>query len=192
MKHPFVDSGEVKIDIKGRRLKICATCQHPKIGTGHLPPVEEPTQILLQGDPWELEMLKHSISMVLDLPADAIGWRLRLRILDVQRAFSEGYNDLPLQRDPVIEEPVPIRGAPPSRTTIPSHRASARKILKGLPDAWKDLAETAINQGWEAKRIGSHLKFTHLSATVVIPSTPGEGRAYQNARALFKRSGLDV
>lgn len=139
-------------------------------------------------------MLQDAVEHVLALPVDALGWRLRLRVLDVQKAFSEGRGDAPLARDPVLDEPPARTRVRPSPVTRPSRRAAARKMLRGLDTSWKELAEHALDEGWQVSTSGTgHLRFTSPAGKVVItPASPGGGRGLKNARAQFRRSGLTV
>ena len=152
-----------------------------------------PEAPITKQEPWQMGMLKDAVAHVLELPVDAIGWRLRLRILDVSKAFEEGIDDLPLQRDPVLEEPPLLPRPKPQPTTRPSQRHVSQKLIRGLPTEWKALAERAIDEGWIIAKAGRHLKvISPANVTVIMPTSPGGGRAYQNSKALFKRSGLNV
>lgn len=199
-KHVFVDSGRVRIGATGRRLRLCAECGKVALGLGHArppkyaPPPFREAPVLPLPDPWQVPALLHAAELVLALPEDAVGWRFRLRVLDVVRAAKEGKDDLPLQRDPTIDEPLPARGAAPVRTTLPSQRSQSRKLLRGLDTRWKELAERALDEGWQVRTTGTgHLRFEAPTGKIVVtPATPGAGRAYENARGQFKRSGLNT
>jgi hypothetical protein len=206
-KHVFVDSGRTRIGTTGRRLRLCAECGGVALGTGHARPKKIDAYLTLQQypgprgapgaplpDPWQVPALLHAAELVLALPEDAVGWRFRLRVLDVVRAAKEGKDDLPLRRDPAIDEPLPVRGAAPVATTRGSQRAQSRKLLRGLDTRWRELAERALDEGWQIRTTGTgHLRFEAPTGKVVItPASPGEGRGYLNARSQFKRHGLNT
>ena len=147
--HPFVPSGRFKVSSIGRRLEYCdyPGCDKVRLGKSHQP-IGKRSALVKAGtpgfvpkadeaprpgpsprpEPWQIGMLKDAVAHVLDLPVDAIGWRLRLRILDVSKAFELDPEDPPLQKDPVIDAPVAPARAASKTLTRPSRKHSARRL----------------------------------------------------------------
>lgn len=76
----------------------------------------------------------------------------------------------------------------------PSVKARARALSKGITHKpLRELATRAIVDGWNLKRDGSnHWALTRGTERLTLPGTMGEGRAWQNVKALAKRHGIDV
>ena len=219
-RHAFVHSG--KRELRGdppRSWEVCGECgndrrAHPRRTRAEMQAEREPKPMLVpsriqtpelpparvatEPEPWQLGMLRDAVAHVLELPADAIGWRLRLRVLDVEKAFDVGRLDPPLQRDPVLEEPEPVAVIPkPHALTRPSQRHASRKMLRGMTGQYRDLAERAIDAGWTARKAGNgHVLLeqptTGIRLTLSGSRAEGAGRGYLNLRAAAKRAGLDV
>lgn len=210
--HAFVPSGRYKVSAVGRKLEYCEECDRLRIGKTHpslgrridwdkgkpvapTPELVPEPEFTPQPEPWQFGMLKDAARHVLeDLSPDTIGWRLRFRIMDVLKAFELDSVDPPLMRDPVVDEPPPLPRSRPAPVVIrSSQRHVNRKLIRSLRDNWLGLAERALDEGWTVEKAGGHLKFKGPNTEfVTIPASPGEGRGYQNARATFKRLGLNV
>jgi hypothetical protein len=210
-KHNMLWTGELRIDEGGRKLKVCATCGKVNVGTIHtrgmrpvmgayrsmfVGPAEDvdPETInesfseALKPEPEAMVLLRIAVRQVLALDADAIGWRMRLRVLDVQKAF-DIVGDLPLIEDVELPSGRTHHGAAPSRDS------GAHLVRKSINGDFAKIGLRAVEAGWSVKRTGDqHFIFTRpdLGGVFTLPSTGGEGRGYRNAKASAKRAGLDV
>lgn len=150
----------------------------------------------------ELVVLAGAIDAILELPIDAVGWRLRLRLADIRPIL--GVETHPTLRYDSSAQPEPEPPSPALLERLPglqppvveSPRAASLSILTGIrDDKVKALARRAIEDGWEARKtMGGHLALDRGEKTVIISTTVrgGAGHSWGNIRAEAKRHGIDV
>ena len=223
--HAFVDSGRRRVDTVGRSLRVCAVCDRTLIGRGHRRPDaatdRQPEQARVAppdaapeaedrsprqvAEPWQVSMLRLALDQVLALPADSVGWRLRMRAADLAVALHVGTfaEDGPIdpQLDPLRPEYVDVderdsHGAEPSREVRPSKRHGAKWLRSRFAACgmWP-IIERALDHGWTARREGGGMRVVLLSPNGVDSfrmHASGEPRSYENARAAARRAGLDT
>jgi len=141
------------------------------------------------------------VDAILDLPVDAVGWRLRLRLADLRSIIGvEKYPTLRVdpsaqpEPEPMTERVLEIR--PEARPApIVSERAASMALLAGVRnDRMKALGRRAVEEGFVAHRTAAgHIALERNGHRIMISGTSsGLGRAWQNLRAEAKRAGLDT
>jgi len=150
--------------------------------------------------PMEYLQLALSIDRLLSLPADAIPWRLRLRLADIRGllevpTFPALTADYTPVADPTPE--VVLEARPDLSYHAPAAPATqTRGILRGIrSDRIKRLATRAQEDGWDVSLTGSgHLRLAKGSQVIIGSTTAetGSGHGWGNLRAQAKRAGLNV
>lgn len=178
-----------------RRAERVAIVERHRERLGAIPPAE-PTPISPMPASFAVELLRHAVDLVLALPIDAIGWRLRLRVLDVKGGLDLA--DPPLMPELAVVEPPPLVApeVAPGRTVRVSKRHGSRWIRRMLAssDLWP-IAERALDEGWTARREigGSRIAFLSPNGRDRFRMhASGDTRSYQNAKHDARRAGLDV
>jgi hypothetical protein len=201
--HGFRPSGNVLQGGGGRTFRVCE-CGLTKRAAVHQPP--DPRSVRRSAAPAvsrkdgpflaatrdpdvprEVALLRLAADLVLALPHDRIGWTLRERAAAVRRAC-----DLPPDEAPIRDEQV---GAGATRTTRPSRRSDARWVRRALTGRYWDIAEAALDQGFEAQRTGNgHVRFCRGIYAFSLSTTvkEGVGHGYENAKAAARRAGVRV
>lgn len=195
MKHEFVFAGEYHVARDGRKLKLCSECGKANIGTGHSVPVPSlATGMLFVKQPVvvprEVRMLALALDAVLDMPLDAVGWRVHLRANDLRTAIT----DIPRDPDPhPVEIPQPV-DMPVAKTHQSPVRARARSSTKAIAnEKMRAVATRAVEHGWRLAKTGSgHYRLEKEGKSLIFAATTGDARAWRNFRALAKRHGINV
>lgn len=229
--HPYVAGLASTADKRGHRLVLCATCDKPANSPKHRAAAQpgarpfvlasrtdreaSPALAPVLGTPTtgrtrtlatptmagEYVQLALAIDQVLALPADAVGWKLRLRLADARSLL-----DVPQYPSLAAEDYEPVPDAPPQAVLdarpelmykpAPVRSTSVRGILRGIrSDRIKRLATRAQEQGWDVSLTGSgHLRLAKGDQVVVASTTAetGSGHGWGNTRAAAKRAGIDV
>jgi hypothetical protein len=148
-----------------------------------------------------------AIDRILALPADLVGWRLRLRLADVRPLL--GVPDYPVLGTPAPDHPgvEPDPEAPPPslledrpalrpKVLEPAATTAALGIIRGIrSDRIKSLARRALDQGWDVSMTGGgHVRLAKGSQVIIASGSAetGSGHGWGNLRAQARRSGLDV
>src|SRR5262245_60381473 len=153
--------------------------------------------------PAELVGLALAVDRILALPADLVGWRLRLRLADIRPLLN--VPEFPVLAGPEVatspsdpEAPPPTlvaaRPALAPRPVAITPGSRALSIVRGIrSERIRSLARRAIEQGWDVDLTGSgHLRLSKGSQVIIGSGTGDRGRGYANLRAEAKRRGMDV
>jgi hypothetical protein len=217
-RHELVWEGDVKVDARGRRLKICAACGKIAVGQTHtpLPKAKRESDNQKLGrekareainylhTPWEVRLLAIALDRAIAAGPDVLGWRLAMRAADCRRTI-----DLPPELEPemmvVPQESIAQQEVdnyqyrrPRSYTEVTQSALSrARQTTKGIKhDSMRELATRAVSLGAQLRKgRGGHIILSGgpLNAQLVFSGTSdGSARAWENLRAEAKRRGLDV
>jgi hypothetical protein len=223
--HEFVAGPGIGIDTKGARRPLCRDCGKPANAPYHrraargLPPLVKavsartraaraPSDRAAAGvrrgslPAVELVAVAISIDRALALPADALGWRLRMRLADVRPLL--GVPTYPSLAAPDHE---PDPEAPPDSLTerrpelrpqsLPAaDDAKMVGLLRGIQSGKnRELVRRARDQGWAVTMTGSgHIALSKGQSRILVSTTQreGRGRGWANLRADAKRNGIDV
>ena len=227
--HPFVASGAVLTDTRGRRRPLCDTCGRIQNARGrHLPgdswyhrrrlaaaevragaapvapiPRPAPTARPRTLPAAEYVALALDIDRLLALPADAIGWKLRVRLTAVRELLKvPDYPTLAAVDEPDPEAPPPSLVASSPEVYAPKPLAPAGPgpiptgLLRGIQSGrHRDLVRRAHEQGWAVSMTGAgHVALSRGSTILNVSTTvrEGRGRGWANLRAQARRAGIDV
>jgi len=156
--------------------------------------------------PAEYVALAIAVDTILALPADVVGWRLRMRLADIRTLLPvDPFPSLGAREaEPDPEPPTPALAAVSNRAADLQPRqvetagdAKVAGILRGVRnDRIRTLAKRAHQSGWDVAMTGSgHIRLSHGAQTMILSTTAGDGRrghSWGNTRAEAKRLGLDV
>lgn len=225
--HDFVDSYERIPDKIGKLHRKCATCGQPKISPRHRPaqrtkpatvppePIAEPeakpkpAPLPTTREEWLLAL---ALDALLELPIEAVEWRVRLRAHELRRAMDHipetgqekwrhSYIEPEETREREERELAPIMAEielPTPKRRIErvekSAHARARSMTKSIKDPRaRELAVRAVADGWTLRRTGNgHFRLERGMAALTFGGTPSDWRAWLNTRATAQRKGIDV
>jgi len=154
-----------------------------------------------------LVALAISVDRLLALPADTLGWKLRMRLGEVRDILGVPvYPSLlapDAPKDPEAPSPDLIERRPelapravPVAEGAVLPRPNITGLLRGIQSGrHRELVKRAVDQGWDvAMTGGGHVALTRGHRRLVVSTTvrEGRGRGWANLRAEAKRIGLDV
>jgi len=224
--HEYRAGPGVMADKRGRRHGLCADCGKPANAPYHrrgwrgLAPLPKPAPRTraARGAPSprasagvragrslpaaELVMVAVAVDRALALPADALGWRLRMRLADIRPLL--GVPTYPTLAAPDHEPDEDAPGA-----DLVEHRPELRPktlpladdarivgLLRGIQSGKnRELVKRARDQGWDVAMTGSgHIALSKGQSRILVSTTQreGRGRGWANLRADARRAGIDV
>jgi hypothetical protein len=160
----------------------------------------------------EVYLLAYAIDALLELPTDAVGWRLRLRAVDTRAAIPEvAVLEEPWRRriaepepgvpEPVLPPPAPVLPPPhpisdraPDRVPT-SELSRARQMTHGISNGHaRELAIRAVLAGYQFRRSsGGHYVLEQGRKRITLSGSAADrGRSWANTKAHAKRLGIDV
>ena len=150
--------------------------------------------------PWQLYALEAALDAAMTKADDLEAVTVQ-RVVELQRAIRSELHPSTLRRRPEVmpdPDPVPAPATFPTVQPLPTGAGgeSRRRIIAGIRnDKLRKLAVRALESAWQPKVLGSgHLRLTSPEGGAIVLSmtSDGGGRAYANAKAQAKRSGLDT
>lgn len=146
----------------------------------------------------ELALLAIAVDQALALPADSLGWKLRLRLAEIRPLIE--IPTFPTMAVSHVEEAVTevMTEAVPALKPIARPVAPAGKqysILRGIRhDKVRELVKRAMAQGWSVSKTGSgHIALDKGKQRIIMSGTStGAGRSWGNARSQARKYGIDV
>jgi hypothetical protein len=215
-RHPFqVSLSTVITNARGRRTPACVVCGQLQRATEHkvngveaveavlndmvidrVGPVPQPRVQKIAPPPAELTMAALAIDVLLALPPEALEWSLRIRLDDVRKR-------LKVPPFPTLNPDAIVDDVPPTEADIARHPRLIRSpapvaigsaIARGIPDKRRrELIKRAVGDGWDAARTANnHIALDKGSTRIIVPTTEGYGRGWNNLKAQAKRAGIDV
>jgi hypothetical protein len=234
--HAFRPGGDELVNRRGRRQRLCAECSKAENSPRHrsyaIPgpapaktpritktpaarPLKPRRALRVDRPPirTEVRLLAAALDLVLQLPADDVGWRLRIRAGDCRAAIPEIPVETPPERPgstETRETPEPTMSPPPptlAPARVPGDLAArtidrvphgavarAKSQARRIKDPkLREIAVRAIVDGYSFRISGNNHGVLRKGArTLGMPLGDTDPRSWRNQRAAAKRLGIDV
>jgi hypothetical protein len=212
-RHPFQASLSTIIKDGRGTAQACVVCGRLRRATEHkLTPLAEVPAVVIDRTetdptkpprpariippPAELTMAALAIDVLLALPPEALEWSLRIRLDDVRKR-------LKVPPFPTLNPDAVVDDGPPTEADLARHPRLIRSpapvaigsaIARGIPDKRRrELIKRAVGDGWDAARTANnHIALDKGATRIIVPTTEGYGRGWNNLKAQAKRAGIDV